>query len=166
LVTLDGSHFSEAILATVRTLALPLDAAVELFRVGQPTAAHDTPVRATYGEITPQASSTGTRLALPLPSAGMVSRVESREQALDRMTAELTDYLRDRARELAGITTTVVVALDDDPATAIIARARRTHPDLIAMATHGRTGLSHLLVGSVCEAVIRSGVAPVVVLRP
>jgi len=34
------------------------------------------------------------------------------------------------------------------------------------MATHGRTGISHLLAGSVCESVIRSGVAPVLVLRP
>ncbi|HET8648273.1 MAG TPA: universal stress protein, partial [Vicinamibacteria bacterium] len=45
-------------------------------------------------------------------------------------------------------------------------RARRTHPDLIAMATHGHGGARHLLAGSVCERVIRSGVAPVLVVRP
>jgi nucleotide-binding universal stress UspA family protein len=48
----------------------------------------------------------------------------------------------------------------------IIDRARQEHVDLIAMATHGRTGLMRALAGSVCERVIRSGVAPVVVLRP
>jgi hypothetical protein len=37
---------------------------------------------------------------------------------------------------------------------------------MIAMDTRGRTGLSHLLAGSVCEQVVRGGVAPVMVLRP
>jgi nucleotide-binding universal stress UspA family protein len=37
---------------------------------------------------------------------------------------------------------------------------------LIAMATHGRSGAGHLFAGSVCEKVIRSGAAPVVVVRP
>jgi hypothetical protein len=35
LVTLDGSSLSESILATVATLAGPLDAEIELFRVGR-----------------------------------------------------------------------------------------------------------------------------------
>jgi nucleotide-binding universal stress UspA family protein len=34
------------------------------------------------------------------------------------------------------------------------------------MATHARSGLAHLIVGSVAERVIRSGVAPVLVVRP
>ena len=37
--------------------------------------------------------------------------------------------------------------------------------DLIVMSTHGRTGLSHLLMGSVAEAVIRTSPCPVLVLR-
>jgi nucleotide-binding universal stress UspA family protein len=42
------------------------------------------------------------------------------------------------------------------------------HPDvsLIAMATHGRTGLSHLLLGGVCEGVLRQAQVPVFALRP
>jgi nucleotide-binding universal stress UspA family protein len=37
--------------------------------------------------------------------------------------------------------------------------------DLIIMATHGRTGLSHLLAGSVAEGVIRAASCPVLVIR-
>ncbi|MCI0435395.1 MAG: universal stress protein, partial [Gemmatimonadetes bacterium] len=89
-----------------------------------------------------------------------------RDQALQRMEAELTAYLQRCASELTGIKTAIAVDIADDPAPAIIDRARMGHADLIAMATHGRSGFSHLLAGSVCERVIRSGVAPVVVLRP
>ncbi len=47
-----------------------------------------------------------------------------------------------------------------------IARAvRRTGADLVLMATRGRTGLSHLLLGSVTEAVLRTVSVPVLALR-
>jgi universal stress protein A len=38
--------------------------------------------------------------------------------------------------------------------------------DLIVMATHGRTGLSHLVMGSVAERVVRSASCPVLTIRP
>jgi nucleotide-binding universal stress UspA family protein len=166
LVTLDGSHFSEAILGTVMSLAPALGADVELFRVGNPHDARDTPLRAEYGELAPMATSTGTRVSVPLPSEQSALRVETREQAIDRIDANMREYLSKRAAELPGINTTIAVDIADDPAQAIIAHARRVRPDLIAMATHGRSGISQLLTGSVCESVIRSGVAPVIVIRP
>jgi nucleotide-binding universal stress UspA family protein len=43
--------------------------------------------------------------------------------------------------------------------------AEKSRADLIVMATHGRTGLSHLLVGSVTEKVIRTAPCPVLTLR-
>jgi nucleotide-binding universal stress UspA family protein len=166
LVTLDGSQFSEAILKSVANVAGPLGADVELLSVGRPSEAHVTPSRSTYTEMTPAATATGTRINVPLPSDQQAHSAETRQQALDRMEAELYDYLNARAHDLGGVTVETRVEFADDVAGAIIERARATHPDLIAMATHGRTGLSHLLAGSVCERVIRSGVAPVLVLRP
>jgi nucleotide-binding universal stress UspA family protein len=166
LVTLDGSGLSEGILPTVRTLAGRLGARVELFRVARLDRVHDTPARDDFREIGPVAAPTGTQLRVPLPSALVVRPVETREQKISRIEAHFRDYLLDRARELDGIPSTVAVAISDDPAAAIIARARASRPDLIAMATHGRSGAGHLLAGSVCERVIRSGVAPVVVVRP
>jgi len=38
--------------------------------------------------------------------------------------------------------------------------------DLIVMTTHGRTGLSHLVMGSVAERVVRTSPCPVLTLRP
>ena len=50
-----------------------------------------------------------------------------------------------------------------DPRTAILSAARARRADLIALGTHGRTGLAHLLLGSVAEAVMRHATCDVVV---
>jgi len=43
--------------------------------------------------------------------------------------------------------------------------AAKLKADLIVMATHGRTGLSHVLLGSVTEKVVRTAACPVLTLR-
>ena len=48
----------------------------------------------------------------------------------------------------------------------IIRYAREHRADLIVMATHGRTGLSHALIGSVAENVLRKSACPVLSVRP
>lgn len=52
------------------------------------------------------------------------------------------------------------------PFVEIIRKARDENCDLIVMATHGRTGLSHVLVGSVAEKVVRMADCPVLTIRP
>jgi nucleotide-binding universal stress UspA family protein len=47
----------------------------------------------------------------------------------------------------------------------ILAAAAQEEADLIVMGTHGRTGLEHLLVGSVTEKVIRAATVPVLTVR-
>jgi universal stress protein A len=51
------------------------------------------------------------------------------------------------------------------PAEAIVHMAQELAVDLIIMATHGRTGVSHILLGSVAEHVIRHGPCPVLAVR-
>jgi nucleotide-binding universal stress UspA family protein len=51
-----------------------------------------------------------------------------------------------------------------DPLTAILAAARAA--DVIVMTTVGRTGLSHLLMGSVAEKVVRHAKVPVLTVHP
>jgi nucleotide-binding universal stress UspA family protein len=54
---------------------------------------------------------------------------------------------------------------EGDPATVIVDVAREEHVDMIAMATHGRTGLDRLFAGSVAEQVIRKAPCPVLVTK-
>jgi nucleotide-binding universal stress UspA family protein len=51
------------------------------------------------------------------------------------------------------------------PADAIVAAVMDYGADLVVMSTHGRSGLSHLMMGSVAEHVIRSVHCPVLVVR-
>lgn len=54
---------------------------------------------------------------------------------------------------------------DGDPAEEVVSEARVLGADLIVMGTHGRTGLSRLLMGSVAEAVLRRAPCPVLTLK-
>jgi nucleotide-binding universal stress UspA family protein len=51
------------------------------------------------------------------------------------------------------------------PAEAIVRLAQERQVDLIVMGTHGRTGLSHILLGSVAEKVVREAPCPVLIIR-
>ncbi len=51
------------------------------------------------------------------------------------------------------------------PSTVITAVARGTEPSMIVMASHGRSGMSRLLMGSVAEAVVRESGEPVLMVR-
>jgi nucleotide-binding universal stress UspA family protein len=48
----------------------------------------------------------------------------------------------------------------------IIETAEAEHVDLIVMATAGRTGFSHLVMGSIAERVVRTASCPVLTIRP
>ena len=55
--------------------------------------------------------------------------------------------------------------VEADPATAIVQTATELRADLIVIGTHGRTGLSRLLMGSVAEQVIRNATCPVLTAK-
>ena len=77
---------------------------------------------------------------------------------------------RDKLQALAkthleGVRYEIVTRLNSDPATGILEAAKEVGADLVTMATHGRTGISHLILGSVAEKVVRETVCPVFVSR-
>ena len=51
------------------------------------------------------------------------------------------------------------------PFVEIIRFARETSCDLIVMGTHGRTGIAHILIGSVAEKVVRKASCPVMTVK-
>jgi universal stress protein A len=87
----------------------------------------------------------------------------------------LLDWIRSSAHELlakfeseaknAGITVGTSFCEPGEPATAIIERAASGAYDLLVLGTHGRTGFSHALLGSVAEKVVRRAPCPVLTVR-
>jgi len=83
-------------------------------------------------------------------------QVEGRAQAL-------LNELRDT--RLAGFARCELLLEIGDPYEQLMAIATRRAVDLIVTATHGRTGLQHLVMGSVAEKIIRHAPCPVFVVR-
>jgi nucleotide-binding universal stress UspA family protein len=52
-----------------------------------------------------------------------------------------------------------------NPVEEIVEEARTAGVDLLVIATHGRTGLSHVLLGSVAERIVREAPCPVLTIR-
>ncbi len=59
-----------------------------------------------------------------------------------------------------------IAVVTGDPASEIVRTARELVCDLIVTATHGRVGVSHLLLGSVTERVVRESPVPVLTAPP
>jgi len=97
----------------------------------------------------------------------MPRTVEYRGQALARARSEREDYLREVAsHHLTDKSATVHVEFSEETAETIVETARVLGVDAIAMATHGRTGIRHVLMGSVAEQVTRQSPLPVVLIGP
>jgi len=138
VVPLDGSERSEAILPVVERLAGPFDLAIELLRAIEP---------------------------LPAYAAAEISSARTEEMiALEEADAE--GYLRKAATPLEAkglrVTRSVGRGLAVD---VILRRAEEAAAGLIAMSTHGRTGVGRLLIGSVAERVLRSAPVPVLLWK-
>jgi nucleotide-binding universal stress UspA family protein len=164
LVPLDGSPLAEQALAVLGELLNSSPVEVTLFSVGDAPRPTRLPQK-------------GLRRALPLVTALSAvpqilpatppSYAESKDQAVERREHELLEYLDRAGRPWSNAGHNMHAAVHfGDPAKEIVALADKGQFDLIVMATHGRSGLSGTLHGSVTAAVIKSGVAPVLVVRP
>jgi len=83
---------------------------------------------------------------------------------------ELADACRERLEKTVGQLTANGLSvqhkvLNGVPFIEIIRYARDAEMDLIVMGTHGRTGLGHLLIGSVAERVVRKSPCPVLTVK-
>jgi len=95
-------------------------------------------------------------LAFPPPGDYMQELQQSAEQGL----AKLPDPpLNDGGK-------VVRVVRQGPPFLEVVRYAKENDIDLIIMGTHGRSGLSHVLLGSVAEKVVRKAPCPVLTVRP
>jgi nucleotide-binding universal stress UspA family protein len=90
------------------------------------------------------------------------------QQLVDEARERAQTYLDDVAGGLRddGLQVETHVTVEPQPATGIVSYARDERFDLVAMATHGRGGVSRALLGSVADKVLRGGHAPTLVVRP
>jgi len=81
---------------------------------------------------------------------------------------EAQEYLgAARARVTAAGVRDVEISAWYGPAVeAIVEAARYRHADLIVMSSHGRSGVSRLVLGSVAESVLRATAVPILLIRP
>jgi nucleotide-binding universal stress UspA family protein len=73
---------------------------------------------------------------------------------------QIANSLRSEARMVR------YLVLQGQPAPAILRAANEEHAAVIAMATHGRTGIAQLVMGSVAEAIVHSATTPILIVRP
>jgi universal stress protein A len=82
---------------------------------------------------------------------------EMEKQAHEKLT-KLTEQIKKTIKVEA-------VVRQGKPFVEIIKEAKEKDMDLIVMASHGRTGVSHMLMGSVAEKVVRKAHCPVLIVR-
>ncbi len=140
LVPLDGSELAEKVLPHATALAKGAGAEVTLATV----------VQLTLGAV-------GAKLEA-IPEAAAERRAA--------LKAEAMIYLEKVQRDLKGQGVQArSVALEGDVAHEIITYAEREGFDLVAMATHGRSGIDRFVMGSIAEKVTRSTLKPVLLIR-
>ena len=142
IVPLDGSELAESVLPMVAHLARELDLEVELFR------AYHIPYNL-------YASDEGVY-------AG------NYEALLHSVRDEAKEYLDKKAGELKRLGTAKVACVIKEgfAADEIIAMGKKTAANLIAMSSHGRSGVKRWVLGSVAETVVRHSADPVLIARP
>lgn len=135
VVPLDGSSHSEAALKSASFMARAFNAELKLVTV------EDIALPIYPGELDTE----------------MISQIEKDHEA----------YLNARAHELRqeGCCVTTVVLKPGPPADRILDEVRKERADLIVVGSHGRTGLTRLLLGSVAEKLAREAPCPVMISR-
>ncbi|MDT8341971.1 MAG: universal stress protein [Longimicrobiales bacterium] len=138
LVPLDGSELSESILPPAIELGIAFGARVTLLQV----------VSSRFP------SSNGLVPALP---QHWTEALQAGEDYLERVARRI---------RVRGLRVEPIVMAHSSPSTAIRDVAEEVRADLVAMATHGYTGMKRALFGSVAEDVLRHTRVPLLVRRP
>lgn len=104
---------------------------------------------------------------LPDMAVGLSTYVEDYGELVKQLKADAEQRM-DSVLKHVGCPDRKVVRVTDEgsPFVQIIRYAKEHDIDLIVMGTHGRTGLSHMMMGSVAERVVRKAPCPVLTVPP
>jgi nucleotide-binding universal stress UspA family protein len=127
------------------------------------------PARAAFGTALDLAKALGATVEVvhvrtplgDMETAGILPGPEREREVEDEIDRGLTAF-RDQA--LAAGVACITSSLEGTPQDCIIERAKQIGAKLIVVGTHGRTGLSHLVLGSVAERIVQHASVPVVVI--
>ena len=164
LVTLDGSTFSEAILPAAAQLAQATGSEIHLLSVVE-----DPSIRRSWVEaIAMGEAGTGEFMVPPAsmpryPDAGRGADMSA--ETLEEAIHSASQYLAEIAlRFPAGAKPSAVPG--NDPVAAIAEYAAENGIELIAMSTHGRSGLGRWVYGSNADKLLQSTSYPILLVRP
>jgi nucleotide-binding universal stress UspA family protein len=161
VVTFDLSEFGEHVLDVAVPEAQATSAQVHLLHVLRP--ARET---TTAGHNFDPVSETQAAAYAGRQPETRVREIETATQAAERQQYEALTYLNGLAARFPAGTAKGVVRSGTHPAREIIRYAQDVGADKIVMATHGRTALAHVVLGSVAAAVVRTSPVPVLLKRP
>lgn len=102
-------------------------------------------------------------LAVGGAGLGTVGEPELEPELEARIHQELARLCDSKLSTIPRVKTALIIS--KNAADGIIQYAEKEQCDLIVMPTHGRSGLAHLLIGSVAEKVVRHANCPVLTLR-
>lgn len=177
LIPLDDSKFSQQIILTVLQYFAADESELTLLRVGNPPEQLTRPAQSMPYDYTAPENITGFGLTAlmtqpptadePTIQAGSPEHDVSKSQAHEGLKKALADELHEDVLwplRNAGYEARLEVRFGDDPAEEIVEYVAKDAIDMIAMTTHGRSGLSKLLHGSVAETVLQNVSVPVLLL--
>ena len=98
--------------------------------------------------------------AFSMPEADLATPIDLsiQDEYVERLKEQLEDLCSKLSHTDLNIDSTLAEGV---PYVEIVETAQKINADLIIIGTHGRTGLSHMLLGSVAERVVRSSIVPV-----
>lgn len=101
-------------------------------------------------------------LVAPYPNVDLNSETILRD-TMEKAREELHHFVGDHLKNMRDVKQVVRCG---KPSKEIVTFAQEEAIDLIVMATHGRTGLAHVLMGSVAEKVVQYSTVPVLTVKP
>jgi nucleotide-binding universal stress UspA family protein len=145
MAPVDGSAYSEAALNFAKSMSTIFDAELHVVRVAETASLY---------------SSLGYETYAPGAGQPMSDVVEYMVNETHKYISSVTRELREQGYNVQG------AVLEGFAGEELIGYERKIEPQLVVMATRGRSGFDRFIFGSVAERILKSGQTPVLMVKP